>query len=53
MFEAGLASQFVSDIITEHIQRLCRSDNPDVEATLKLIANDIDDKRKKAKDNTQ
>lgn len=45
-FEAGLTSDYISEIITNHIQRLCRSDNPDVEAVLKQIEIDIDTKRK-------
>ena len=47
MFEAGLESKIVSDIITNHIQRLWKTDNPDVEKVLCHIKNDIDAEREK------
>lgn len=46
MFEAGLESTLVSEIITEHIQRLWRTDNPNIEMTLNQIKIDIDAKIK-------
>lgn len=46
MFEAGLESTRVSDIITNHIQRLWRGDNTDVKSILQQITIDIESARK-------
>lgn len=45
MFEAGLECHVVCDIINDHIQRLWRTDNPDVEKELDQIKRDIDARR--------
>jgi len=46
MFETGLECQVVCDFINDHIQRLWRTDNPDVEKELDQIKIDIDVRRK-------
>ena len=45
MFETGLECQVVCDIINDHIQRLWRTDNLDVEKELDQIKRDIDARR--------
>lgn len=48
MYEAGLESGKVSQIITNHIQRLWSSDNLDVVSALQMMGADIEKAREKA-----
>jgi multiple sugar transport system substrate-binding protein len=48
MFEAGIESQIVSDVITKHIQRLWQNDNLKVEDVLNQIQQEIIKERAEA-----
>ncbi|MCL2682684.1 MAG: extracellular solute-binding protein [Bacteroidales bacterium] len=51
MFEAGIEAEIVSQVITNHIQRLWRNDNLKVEDVLEQIKQEIDAGRKEAHKN--